>query len=475
MNHPPQICSYINGEWVTPKGECLPIINPASEKIIAELPICDADDVANAVQAADRALPDYATLPLATRIDFCQEIIHNYENRFEEIANAITREMGAPYDLARKAQVMAGLEHFKAAIRAGKNFTFAQKVGNAEWIYEAIGVCALITPWNWPMNQLVAKLAPALIAGCTTILKPSEFTPLSTQIFTEIIAASHLPKGVFNVVHGNGTLTGAALVKHPQIQKVAFTGSTKTGIHIAQNAAKDIKRVTQELGGKSPNLIFADADLEKLVKIGVLHCFNNSGQSCNAPTRMLVEKSVYPKALEIAFATAKKIQLGDPEKPGKHLGPLISKQQYERVQNYIEIGIREARLICGGAGKPEGFETGYYVKPTIFADVSNRCQIAQEEIFGPVLCMMPFDNEAHAVELANDTPYGLAAFLGSGNAERIHRVARQLKAGSVNVNGSGQDYDSPFGGYKQSGNGRERGVHGLVEFLELKSINGAPN
>jgi aldehyde dehydrogenase (NAD+) len=340
-------------------------------------------------------------------------------------------------------------------------------------VREPVGVCALITPWNWPINQLAAKIAPALVAGCTVVLKPSEYSPLSAQLFTEFVDEAGFPAGVFNMVHGTGPVVGAALSVHPDVDMVSFTGSTRAGIAVAKNAADTVKRVAQELGGKSANIVFADADLEAAVKRGVLHCFNNSGQSCNAPTRMLVEDSVYERAVAIAAQVAAAVKVGDPAQPGSHIGPVVSKLQFDRIQRLIGIGVAEgARVVVGGPGKPAGLETGYYVRPTVFADVTNQMTIAREEIFGPVLCMLRFKTPEEAIAIANDTPYGLAAYVQSGDLGRARAVARQLRAGSVHLNGAGQDYETPFGGFKQSGNGREWGKHGLTEYLELKAING---
>ena len=362
----------------------------------------------------------------------------------------------------------------KETIRAAKAMDWGHKIGSTgQLVHEPIGVCVLITPWNWPINQLAAKVGPALVAGCTMVLKPSEVAPLSAQLFAEFVEEAGFPAGVFNMLHGTGPGIGDALTSHAKVDMVSFTGSTKAGILVARSAAETVKRVSQELGGKSANIVFADAGLEAAVKRGVLHCFGNSGQSCNAPTRMLVEASAYDEAVALAAKVAATVTLGDPMQPGPHLGPVASKLQYDKIQGLIAKGIAEgAQVIAGGPGLADGFTQGYYVKPTIFAGVHNQMTIAREEIFGPVLVMIPFADEADAIAIANDTPFGLAAYVQSGDHERARRVAGQLRAGSVHINGAGQDYCSPFGGYKQSGNGREWGEFGLKDFLEVKVVNG---
>jgi aldehyde dehydrogenase (NAD+) len=387
---------------------------------------------------------------------------------------AISTEMGAPYDLSYNAQAECGPGHLKETVKAAREFTWERPMGTRGMlVHEAVGVCALITPWNWPINQLAAKIGPALVAGCTMVLKPSEIAPLSAQLFAEFIHEAGFPAGVFNMVHGTGPGIGDALTSHPLADMVSFTGSTRAGIQVAKSAADTVKRVSQELGGKSANIVFADAGLEGAVKRGVRHCFGNSGQSCNAPTRMLVEASVYEEAVAIAKSAAEAVKLGDPMERGSHIGPVVTKTHYEKIQRLIQAGIDEgARVVTGGTGRADGFERGYYVKPTVFADVDNGMTVAQEEIFGPVLVMIPFKDEADAVAIANDTPYGLAGYIQSGDQERARRVARQVRAGSVYLNGAGQDYCSPFGGFKQSGNGREWGEFGLHDYLEIKVVNG---
>jgi aldehyde dehydrogenase (NAD+) len=467
---------YIAGKFVPPAtpGEFFDVVNPATEAVVARIAMGSAVDADRAVQAAHAAFPAFSATSLESRIELARRLKAIFERRYEEMVTAITTEMGAPHDLSKRSQAACGPGHIQATIDAALALHWEEKTGrSANVVREPVGVCALITPWNWPINQLAAKLAPALVAGCTVVLKPSEFSPLSAQLFAEFIDEAGYPAGVFNMVQGSGPTVGAALSVHPLVDMVSFTGSTRAGIAVAKGAADTVKRVSQELGGKSANIVFADGDLEAMVKRGVLHCFNNSGQSCNAPTRMLVEDSVYDQAVAIAARVAASVKVGDPTLPGSHIGPVVSKLQWDRIQRMINIGIAEgARVVAGGPGKPEGHETGWYVRPTIFADVNNEMQVAREEIFGPVLVMLRFKTVEEAIAIANDTPYGLAAYVQSGSIERAREVARRLRAGSVYLNGAGQDYESPFGGFKQSGNGREWGKHGLLEYLELKAING---
>ena len=468
--------SYIAGEWVLPQTSKATIdaINPATEEPIATIALCGPDDVDRAVGAARAAFGSYSIMPLDARIALVERLIAVFARRYVEMARAISTEMGAPYDLAHDSQAECGPGHLGETIKAARALKWESPVGpNALLVHEPIGVCVLITPWNWPMNQVAAKVGPALVAGCCVVLKPSEMAPLSAQLFAEFIDEAGFPPGVFTLVHGTGAGIGDALTSHPQVDMVSFTGSTRAGIHIAKSAADTVKRVSQELGGKSPNIIFADDALKAAVTRGVRHCFGNSGQSCNAPTRMLVEASAYHEAVAIARRVAETVALGDPTARGRHLGPVASKAQYDKIQRLIQVGIDEgATLVAGGPGRAEGFDRGYFVRPTIFAKVTNDMAIAREEIFGPVLVMIAFGDEAEAVQIANDTPYGLAAYVQSLDLDRARRVARQLRAGSVNLNGAGQDYGSPFGGYKQSGNGREWGAWGLHDFLELKVMNG---
>jgi aldehyde dehydrogenase (NAD+) len=468
--------SYIAGKWVAPltSTETIVAINPATEEACATVALCGPDDVDLAVQAARSAFDAYAATTLEHRIALVEKLIAIFERRYDEMVTAISTEMGAPYDLSFNAQAECGPGHLKETIKAARALVWERPVGEHDLlVYEAIGVAVLITPWNWPINQLAAKIGPALIAGCTIVLKPSEIAPLSAQLFAEFIDEAGFPAGVFNMVHGTGVAIGDALTSHGEVDIVSFTGSTRAGIQVAKSAADTVKRVSQELGGKSANIVFADSDLEAAVTRGVLHCFENAGQSCNAPTRMLVEASAYDDAVTIAARVAKAAKLGDPMEKGPHFGPVVSKMHYDKIQRLIQIGIDEgAQVIAGGTGRADGFDRGYYVKPTVFAGVHNKMAIAQEEVFGPVLVMIPFADEAEAIEIANDTPYGLAAYVQSGDKDRARRIARRMRAGGVSLNGSGQGYGSPFGGYKQSGNGREWGEWGLHDFLEIKVING---
>ena len=468
--------SYINGKWVSPLTSAATIeaINPATEDVAAIVALCGPDDVDAAVLAARAAFDGYAAMSLDERIALVERLIAIFERRYGEMVRAISTEMGAPYDLSHDAQAECGPGHLKETVAAARALAWDSKIGaTGNLTYEPIGVCVLITPWNWPINQLAAKMGPALITGCTIVLKPSEVAPLSAQLFAEFIDEAGFPAGVFNMVHGTGAMIGDALTSHPEVDMVSFTGSTRAGIQVAKSAAETVKRVSQELGGKSANIIFADAGLEAAVTRGVRHCFGNTGQSCNSPTRMLVEASAYDEAVAIAARVASAVTLGDPMEKGPHLGPVVSKLQYDKIQALIQAGIDEgAKPVAGGTGRADGFERGYYVKPTVFAGVHNKMKIAQEEIFGPVLVMIPFADEADAITIANDSPYGLAGYVQSGDLDRARRVARRIRAGSVHINGAGQDYCSPFGGYKQSGNGREWGAFGLHDFLEIKVVNG---
>ncbi|MBY0394815.1 MAG: aldehyde dehydrogenase family protein [Novosphingobium sp.] len=468
--------SYINGEWVLPatSSAVFEAINPATEEVCARVALCGPDDVDKAMAAARAAFDGYSSMSLEERLALVEKLIAVFEARYDEMVTAISTEMGAPYDLSYNAQAECGPGHLKETVKAAREMVWERPLGGrGRLVHEAVGVCALITPWNWPINQLAAKIGPALVAGCTMVLKPSEIAPLSAQLFAEFIHEAGFPAGVFNMVHGTGPGIGDHLTSHPEADMVSFTGSTRAGIQVAKSAAETVKRVSQELGGKSANVVFADAGLDAAVTRGVRHCFGNSGQSCNAPTRMLVEESVYDEAVAIAKKVAESVTLGDPMEKGPHIGPVVSKVHYDKIQRLIEAGIAEgATLVTGGPGRADGFDRGYYVKPTVFANVNNDMTIAREEIFGPVLAMIPFKDEADAVRIANDTPYGLAGYVQSGDVERARRVARKIRAGSVYVNGAGQDYCSPFGGYKQSGNGREWGEFGLHDYLEIKVING---
>ena len=468
--------SYIAGKWQSPDpiNGVHDAINPATEEVCARVALCGPAEANAAIEAARAAFAGWSSTPLEQRIALVEKLIAVFQRRYDEMVRAITTEMGAPHDLSHNSQAECGPGHLSETIRAARDFAWERPIGSgALLVHEPIGVCVLITPWNWPINQLAAKIGPALVAGCTMVVKPSEVAPLSAQLFAEFIDEAGFPAGVFNLVHGTGIGVGPTLTAHPEVDMVSFTGSTAAGIVVSKSAADTVKRVSLELGGKSPNIVFADDGLEAAVKRGVRHCFNNTGQSCNAPTRMLVEASAYERAVEVARDVAAKITLGDPQEPGPHLGPVVSKAQFDKIQRLIQVAIDEgARVVCGGPGRAEGFNRGYYVRPTIFADVTNQNTIAREEVFGPVLAMIPFADEAEAIAIANDTPYGLAAYVQSQDMDRARRVARQIRAGSVHLNGAGQDYCSPFGGYKQSGNGREWGVWGLHDFLELKVING---
>ena len=471
---------YIDGKWVSPKSkEEIKVIDPATEENCAVISLGNKDDVNDAVRAAKKAYGSWAFSSKDERIKLLEKLYENYKKRWADIAEAITIEMGAPKDFATKLQAGTGAAHLKSFIRYLKNFEFEKPLGdhapNQRLIYEPKGVCALITPWNWPMNQVCLKVMPALASGCTMVLKPSELAPLSSMILAELIDETKFPAGVFNLVNGDGATTGDALTSHPDINMISFTGSTRAGALISQNAAKDFKRVSLELGGKGANIIFKDADPEAIER-GALRCFRNSGQSCNAPTRMLVEKSMYNEAIERLKKYTESFEVGDPKKEGEHIGPVISETQYNKIQTLIKKGIDEgAKLVAGGPGKPEGLEKGYFVKPTVFADVNNDMEIARTEIFGPVLSVMPFENEEEAIKIANDTPYGLTNYIQTQDKEKVKRVARKLRSGMVDVNGAGIAVDAPFGGFKHSGIGREAGEHGLEEFLEVKAVGGWNN
>jgi len=463
---------YINGEWVDPThSNDLEVENPASEEMIATISLGGQTDVNLAVAAAKRAFVSYSQTSVDERIALMEKLLQLYMDRYDEISVAISVEMGAPISFATAAQADTGRGHINAALEALKQFEFERQVGNTRIVKEPIGVCGFITPWNWPINQISCKVAPALATGCTMVLKPSEIAPISGYLFTEIMHQAGFPAGVYNMVNGDGPNVGAVIASHPDVDMVSFTGSTRAGILVAQAAAPTVKRVTQELGGKSPNIIFEDADLESAVSGGIINMMSNTGQSCNAPSRMLVQSSVYDQAVEIAKKTAESIVVDQPTSEGWHIGPLSSRVQFDKVQGLIEKGISEgAKLVTGGLGKPEGFDSGYFVKPTVFAGVNNQMEIAREEIFGPVLTMIPFDTEEQAIEIANDTPYGLAAYFSTSDEERARRVAGQLRAGMISVNSASQDYAAPFGGYKQSGNGREWGEFGFDDYLEIKGI-----
>jgi len=468
---------FINGIWSTPKSNLqFKITNPATEEFSAVISLGSVQDIDDAVQAARYAFANWREVTVQGRVTLLQRLLKIYQARSAEMAAMISLEMGAPIDLAKNAQTAAGIAHTGQYIESLKSFEFERVVPNNSGdriFYEPIGVCGLITPWNWPMNQVTLKVIAALSAGCTVVLKPSEIAPLSSMLFAEMVDEAGFPPGVFNLVNGTGVVAGDALAAHSEVDMLSFTGSTRAGIAVSQRAAPTVKRVTLELGGKSPNLVFADTDLEQTIRRGVLHCFNNSGQSCNAPTRMLVQREVYAQAVQIAAQTALDCKVGLPSLKGDHLGPLVSQTQFDRVQALIHVALEEgARLVAGGPGRPDGFSSGYFVRPTVFADVTQTMRIVQEEVFGPVLCIQPFDDEEEAVRLANDTPYGLAAYVQTNDRERALRVTKKLRAGGIHINGVNSSSGTPFGGYKQSGNGREGGKWGLEDFLEVKSVSG---
>jgi aldehyde dehydrogenase (NAD+) len=468
---------YIDGEWVAPhSADTMPVLNPASAQQVAEVALGNEADVDRAVAAAQSAFNSFSLTSKSERLELLRRIREVSERRFEELAQAMRLEMGAPITMAREAQADAAIGHLDGFISALEKLEEREDFDNGEVLLrEPIGVCGLITPWNWPINQVVLKVLPVIATGCTCVLKPSEHTPVSAMLYAEILDEAGVPAGVFNLVNGVGPVVGSALSKHPDVQMMSFTGSTRAGTAVTRDASDTVKRVTLELGGKSPNLVFADCDLEERVTQSVAECMFNTGQSCDAPTRLLVEKSCYDEVVEIARRAALETGVDDPEKEGDHIGPLFDQIQFDRVQAMIQVGIEEgANLIAGGLGRPEGFDSGWYVRPTIFADANNTMRIAREEIFGPVLTIIPFETEAEAIEIANDTPYGLAAYVQTGDADRAARLSRALRAGAVHFNGGAYEYGSPFGGYKASGNGREGGEMGLEDFLETKMVHGLP-
>lgn len=466
---------YIDGRWVDPATpNDFGVHDPASEDVCAVISLGSATDVDRAVAAARAAFPDWATTPLAERRALLERLGALMDARIADLGAAISLEMGAPIDFATGEQAGCGPWHLKGFLDAVDKFAWEEPFSARETIVrEPIGVVGLITPWNWPVNQIALKVVPALAAGCACVLKPSEIAPLSAMVWAELMDEAGFPKGVFNLVNGDGATVGEAMSNHPGIDMMSFTGSTRAGGAVMRGAAASIKRVTLELGGKSPNIVFADADLEKAVRLGVAHMMENTGQSCNAPSRMIVEKDVYEEAVALARKAAETTKVGNPREKGDHIGPLSSAAQFDKVQGLIEAGIAEgARLVAGGAGRPEGFNRGWYVRPTVFADVDNTMTIAREEIFGPVLAMIPFSgDEDEAIEIANDTPYGLAAYLWTTDKDKGDRVGRRLRAGMVRVNGAGLSAGHPFGGYKQSGNGREGGIWGLEDFTEVKVLS----
>ncbi|AOF90484.1 aldehyde dehydrogenase family protein [Sinorhizobium sp. RAC02] len=465
---------YIDGDWVSPvKPQTLDVINPATEEAFARISVGTGADVDKAVAAAKAAFETFSRTTPAERLTLLKRIYEVYLERFEDIAHAVSAEMGAPLAFARDAQAWAGRGHLESTIRAFEAYSFSEKRGTTTVVKEPIGVCALITPWNWPLNQIVCKVAPAIAAGCTVVLKPSEIAPISGIVFAEVMHAAGVPKGVFNLVNGTGPDVGQVMASHPDVDMVSFTGSTRAGIIVAKAAADTVKRVAQELGGKSANIILPDADFEMAVTKGVGGCFSNTGQSCDAPTRMLVPKDRHDEALAIAKTAAAAFRTGDPNSAETNLGPVVSQLQFDKIQRLIEAGISEgATLVAGGPGRPDGLNRGYYIRPTIFGNVTPTMTVAREEIFGPVLSIIPYEDEEDAIRIANDTVYGLAAYIQSTDIERARRVASRMRAGSVYLNYPAWDTMASFGGYKQSGNGREYADFGIHDFLEIKSIVG---
>ncbi|MDR3512073.1 MAG: aldehyde dehydrogenase family protein [Caulobacteraceae bacterium] len=464
---------YIDGQWVDPiTPKSLDVINPATEAVAGHISIGTAADVDKAVKAARKAFATFSQTSREERVELLERIVAEYQKRYGDMAAAITEEMGAPASLAQRAQAAIGLGHLQTAIAILKSYKFEEDRGPTRIVKEPIGVCGFITPWNWPVNQIACKVVPALAVGCTMVLKPSEVAPFSGQIWTEILHAAGVPAGVYNMVNGDGPGVGAAIASHPDVDMVSFTGSTRAGIEVAKAAAPTVKRVAQELGGKSPNIILEDADMKKAVTGGIMHVMQNSGQSCNAPTRMLVPAKKMDEVITIAKAAAESVTVGDPN-GNFQMGPVVSEVQWKKIQGLIQKGIDEgATLVTGGAGRPEGLDKGYYVKPTVFANVTNDMTIAKEEIFGPVVAILGYDTVDQAVAVGNDTEYGLAAYVSGTDQARIREVASRLRAGQVSINGGGGDLTAPFGGYKMSGNGREWGDYGFAEFLETKAMLG---
>ncbi len=465
---------YIDGQWVDPaQARDLEVINPANETVCGVISLGGAADVDAAVAAAKRAFASFGRSSRAERVELLEACVATYEKRYDDVATAIREEMGAPQKFALAEQADCGLGHLKEALRVLREFVFEEDLANARVFREPIGVCGLITPWNWPVNQIGCKVAPALAVGCTMVLKPSEIAPLSAWVWSEIMHEAGVPAGVYNMVNGDGPGVGTALSCHPDVDMMSFTGSTRAGVLVARNAAPSVKRVAQELGGKSPNIILDDADLEQAVTRGVLHMCANTGQSCNAPSRMLVPAHKLAQAEAIAARVAAGVVVGDPAEDATVMGPVVSQQQFDKIQGLIEQGIAEgATLVAGGPGKPEGLETGYFVRPTVFSGANNDMIIAREEIFGPVLTMIPYASEEEAIAIANDTPYGLAGYVQSGDIDHARAVAARIRAGKINNKGALGGYAVPFGGYKQSGNGREWGEHGFTDFLETKAVEG---
>ena len=465
---------YINGEWVDPVSpNSFDVINPATEEVCGHISMGSEADVDKAVSAAKAAFQTFSRTSTQERIELLESCIAVYKKYYLDIADAIREEMGAPHTLATTAQAYTGQGHLEEALRVLRAFEFEEDLGEHRIFKEPIGVCGLITPWNWPINQISCKVAPALAVGCTMVLKPSEVAPLSAYLFAQVMHEAGVPAGVFNMVNGDGPVVGTALSKHPDVSMMSFTGSTRAGSLVAQNAAPTVKRVTQELGGKSPNIILDDADLETAVAGGVRHMYTNTGQSCNAPSRMLVPAAKLAEAEAIAAKVTESVVVGDPTAETTTMGPVVSEVQFNKIQGLIEQGIKEgAKVVIGGLGRPEGLDKGYFIRPTIFSQANNEMTVAREEIFGPVLTMIPYDTEEEAIRIANDTPYGLAGYVQSGDLDHAREVASRIRAGNVHINGASGGFNVPFGGFKQSGNGREWGSHGFTDFLEIKAVEG---
>lgn len=467
---------YINGEWVLPEkgAHDYHVIHPGNEETIDAISLGTKADVDKAVIAATAAFETWGYSDVETRAQLLERISALYKAKSDDFAHAMALEMGTSLTFSKEVQAPCGDGHIDATVEALRAHKFERPSlrGGSVLIDEPIGVCGLITPWNWPINQVIVKVAAALAAGCTMVLKPSEESPLSAIMLAELIHEAGCPAGVFNLINGDGLGVGQAITTHPDIHMVSFTGSTRAGIAITKAAADSVKRVALELGGKSPNLIFADADLDNAAQCAIADCFINAGQSCDAPSRLLVEETIYDTMVEKVGKVASAIKVGDPMKEGDHMGPVVNKKQFDNIQRLIQVGIDEgAKLVCGGTGLPEGFNKGYYIRPTVFADVHNEMTIAREEVFGPVIAVIPFKDEEDAIKIANDTIYGLSAFMHSTDEARIKRVTRKLRAGSVNINGAAADYDVPFGGYKASGNGKENGAFGMHDYLDTKAVN----
>jgi len=465
---------YINGEWVDPATpNQIDVINPANEEVCGHISLGSGEDVNRAVAAAKTAFESYSRTSVKERIELLEACAEAYQKHYNDIADAIREEMGAPQSLAAGGQAFCGLGHLQEAAKILKTFSFEEDIDGSRIFKEPIGVCGLITPWNWPVNQIGCKVAPALAVGCTMVLKPSEVAPLSAYLWAQVMHEAGVPAGVFNMINGDGPVVGTALSKHPDVDMMSFTGSTRAGTLVAQNAAPTVKRVAQELGGKSPNIILDDVDLEAAVTRGVMHMYNNTGQSCNAPSRMLVPAAKLAEAEAIAAKVTESVVVGDPTAEGTTMGPVVSEIQFNKIQGLIQAGIDEgAKVVVGGTGLPDGIDKGYFIKPTVFSGVNNEMTIAREEIFGPVLTMLPYETEEEAVRVANDTPYGLAGYVQGNNLEQTRSVASRIRAGNIHINGADGSFGVPFGGYKQSGNGREWGAHGFTDFLEIKAVDG---